>query len=101
MGSWPEETHMAWVQNKRIARMSKIDELPQGVRALVHEYGYNVVNAFLNIGVTKPNHIKHLVETVLDEFSPTRGSFSNQGCSTTLNRVETPPPPPISKLQQP
>lgn len=71
--------HEALVQERRIARMEYIDDLPAGIRALVHEYGYTVVDQFLALGVTNPRHIKHLVETVLDEFSPTRGSGSFQG----------------------
>ena len=74
----PEE-HDAFVTAKRQKRMAEIDRLPAATRELVHDYGWSVVNAFLSIGVTKPKHIKHLVETVLDEFSPTRGAFSSQG----------------------
>lgn len=65
--------------------MDIIDNLPAETRALVHHYGYNIVNAFLQIGVTKPRHIKHLVETVLDEFSPTRGSYARQGIRTEVD----------------
>lgn len=73
----PEQ--IAWVQKKRRKRLADIDQLPPEIRALVHEYGYNVVRAFLDCGVTQPNRIRHLVETVLDDFSPTRGSRSAQG----------------------
>ena len=69
----------AIVDKRRRDRMSKIDGLPPDMRALVHEYGFNVVQAFLDLGVTKSRHIRHLVETVLDAFSPTRGSSSAQG----------------------
>lgn len=67
--------------------MAAIDSLPPAHRQLVHDYGFHVVKSFLELGVVRPGHIKHLVETVLDEFSPTRASFSNQGISTDLNRV--------------
>lgn len=67
------------VDQRRRARMEKIDAQPQAIRELVHSYGWNVVNAFLTLGLKKPNHIRHLVETVLNEFSPTRGATSNQG----------------------
>lgn len=60
-------------------RMDSIDRLDPQVRLLVHQYGYCVVDAFLTLGIRSPRHIKHLVETVLDEFSPTRGSKSSQG----------------------
>lgn len=69
----------AAVEAKRAARMSSVDRMSPALRALVHDYGLTVVKAFLDIGVKDPRHIKHLVETVLDEFSPTRGSFSVQG----------------------
>lgn len=69
----------AWIDAKRTSRMAAVDVMPDDVRALVHEYGLNTVRAFLDIGVTKPRHIRHIVETVLDEFSPTRGSPSAQG----------------------
>lgn len=68
-----------WIDHKRRARMETVDRLPPDVRALVHEYGLNVVNACLQSGVVKAKHIRHIVETVLDDFSPTRGSFSAQG----------------------
>jgi hypothetical protein len=66
-------------QERRCARMSQIDSLEPDMRALVHEYGYHVVHSFMIRGITKPRILRHLVETVLDEFSPTRGTFSSQG----------------------
>lgn len=69
--------------------MRKIDSLPPELRELVHSYGFTVVKSFMDLGVSRPKHIRHLVETVLDNFSPTRGTFSNQGVSTQLNKVET------------
>lgn len=74
-----DDDFMRRVHERRAARMSALDELPPELRALVHEYGSNVVHAFMDCGVTKPNRIKHLVETVLDDFSPTRGSYASQG----------------------
>lgn len=67
------------VDRKRSARMREIDALPPELRACVHDYGWTVVFAFMQGGVQKPKRIRHLVETVLNEFSPTRGSFSAQG----------------------
>ena len=64
---------------KRKRRMTTIDAFPQELRELVNEYGLRVVQSFLDLGVTKPKHIRHVVESVLDEFSPTRGSNSLQG----------------------
>lgn len=67
------------VETRRVARMDAIDRMPPALRELVHDYGLNVVKACTDLGITKPNQIKHLVETVLDEFSPTRGTGSAQG----------------------
>lgn len=79
------------IEDRRRTRMEKIDSLPTDIRACVHEYGFNVVTACMQLGVTKSKHIRHLVETVLDEFSPTRGSASSQGtrCITRDRRAET------------
>ena len=82
MDSIPE-----FVAHKRVARMDMVDNYPPAIRALVHDYGLNVVKAFLDCGVNKPKRIKHLVEIVLDEFSPTRGSYSSQGLRT-VNKSE-------------
>lgn len=75
-------------ERRRAARMNQIDALPADVRELVHEYGFTVVKSFMDIGVVKAKHIHHLVETVLNEFSPTRGSFSAQGIRTIHEDVE-------------
>lgn len=74
-----------WIDQKRRRRMERIDNLSPEMRGLVHEYGFTVVGAFLDLGITKPNQIRHAVETVLDEFSPTRGSFSRQGIRTQVH----------------
>ncbi len=79
-----DEAFQDVVDRKRRARMDAIDRLPADLRELVHLYGFNVVNTMQLLGVTKANQIKHAVETVLDEFSPTRGSFSSQGIRTTI-----------------
>jgi len=70
------------VERKRRNRMARIDAMSPELRALVHEYGLNIVDVFLSYGVKKPARIRHAVETILDEFSPTRGSFSIQGIRT-------------------
>jgi hypothetical protein len=59
--------HLAIVQRKSAARMNAIDNMSPAVRELIHNYGYMVVKSFLDIGITKPAHIRHLVEVVLDE----------------------------------
>ena len=44
--------------------MNWIDAQPSAIRELINEHGLNVVQAFLQIGVTKPKHIRHLIDTV-------------------------------------
>jgi 2-polyprenyl-6-methoxyphenol hydroxylase-like FAD-dependent oxidoreductase len=79
-----ETERQQFVDRKRRNRMAEIDRQSPEIRALVHIYGWHVVDMFLRNGVTKAKHIRHLVETVLDEFSPTRGSFSAQGVRAPL-----------------
>lgn len=74
-----EQEHAEFVDKKRKARMDAVDRYPPEHRELIHAYGLNVVHNFIQCGVVKANHIRHLVETVLDEFSPTRGAYSSQG----------------------
>lgn len=69
----------AAIDRKRAARMSAFDSQTPAVRNLANEYGWTTVDSFLRLGVTNPRHIRHLVETVLNEFSPTRGSHASQG----------------------
>lgn len=64
--------------------MAEVDAHDPAIRSLIHEYGLNVVKTIYGLGVREPRHIKHIVETVLDEFSPTRGTFSNQGTRASL-----------------
>lgn len=78
------ETFQQMVDRKRSNRMQRYDNLPKEVRELCQEYGFAVVDAFLSLGVSNPKHIRHLVELVLDEFSPTRGSKSQQGIRTEV-----------------
>jgi len=74
-----DHDHQDFVDGKRRNRMATVDVMPSGIRDCVHEYGLNVVTALLQCGVKKPNQIRHVVETVLNEFSPTRGATSTQG----------------------
>jgi hypothetical protein len=73
------------VDMKRQKRMATIDEFDPAIRSLIHEYGYTVVKSIYDLGVTKPSQIKHIVETVLNEFSPTRGAYSVQGQRAFIN----------------
>ncbi len=74
-----EEQFREIVDNRRRVRMERVDAMSPALRACVNEYGLCLVEAFLQVGVTKPRHIRHIVEMTLNEFSPTRGSFSAQG----------------------
>lgn len=79
-----DEQFVAIVSHRRQARMARVDALPDDLRELVHEYGLCVVDQFMRHGIMKVRVIRHLVETVLDEFSPTRGSKSKQGIRTEI-----------------
>lgn len=80
-----DEENRAFVAGKRGSRMHDIDKLPADIRLLIHEYGYTIVKTLMDCGVTKPNRIKHIVETVLNEFSPTRGTYSIQGIRKNID----------------
>jgi hypothetical protein len=76
----------AVVDLKRRNRMAMIDAYSPAIRELIHEYGLTVVKTIHELGVTKPTQIRHIVETVLNEFSPTRGSYSIQGIRSEIDR---------------
>ena len=81
-GLWhPDMTpeHIAKVEENRRRRMDEIDRLSPELRACVKDYGWTVVKSFLDHKITRVKTIRHIVERVLDEFSPTRGSGSSQG----------------------
>jgi hypothetical protein len=78
------DEHQQFVDGKRQRRMAEIDSQPPAIRELVHEYGWPVVKTCMDLGINQPRHIRHLVETVLNEFSPTRGSFAAQGIRPPL-----------------
>ena len=82
-----EEEFQRVVQRRIRDRMERIDNLPPEIRKCVHDYGWHVVKSFMDLGVRKPRHIRHLVETVLDEFSPTRGSPSAQGRRSAMTKT--------------
>ena len=69
----------SFVDGRRAARMEKIDALPPDWRALVHEYGWTIVDALQGCGVKKANQGRHVIEVVLNETSAFRGGFSSQG----------------------
>jgi hypothetical protein len=65
---------------RRAKRMDRIDRMPPELRALVHEYGLTVVDAFTSCGVTKPKQIRHLIEVV-------RGGSYEIGKRDTQNQM--------------
>ena len=73
-----------WAQMKRITRMRLLDAQPAPIRQCVHDYGYHIVSTFMEYGIKDASAIRKIVETVLDEFSPTRGSYSKQGIRTEV-----------------
>jgi len=75
-----------FIDAKRAARMAAVDAMSAELRDLVHCYGMTVVQSFQDCGVRRPKRIRHLVETVLDEFSPTRGAKSAQGPRAAIGR---------------
>jgi thiamine pyrophosphate-dependent acetolactate synthase large subunit-like protein len=74
-----------FIAGKRAKRFAHIDAMSPELRALVYEYGLPVVKTLMDVGVTKPRHIRHVVERILDEFSPTRGSYTKQGKRTEVD----------------
>jgi hypothetical protein len=64
------------MNEKRQKRFAEIDNLSPEMRKVVHEWGWTVVKNFIDCGVTKPKHIRHLVNLVLDET--VRGGGSKQ-----------------------
>lgn len=82
MGGYAGGAFQEILDARRHNRMTWIDQQPKAIRELVHEYGLNIVKAFMDCGMKQPKHIRHCVERVLDEFSPTRGTYSSQGIRT-------------------
>ena len=63
---WTDEQRFAQAQSNSVKRMDYIDHQPQAIRELVHEYGWSVVKAFLDCGVSKPKQIRHLIRMTLE-----------------------------------
>ena len=77
--NYTDEEFEALVSKRRKDRFETIDNMTPELRELVYDYGLSVVQTALQVGIKKPKQIRHMVETVLNEFSPTRGNFSSQG----------------------
>lgn len=51
--------------DRAMKRMARVDAMPPELRQIVYEHSLEVVQEFLNMGVTIPKRIKHLIDTVL------------------------------------
>lgn len=49
---------------RSIRAMIAVDNMPRGLRECVHEYGYAIVHAMVESGVTDPRNIHQLVKEV-------------------------------------
>ena len=76
------------IDRRRANRMAVVDKYPPQIRELVHEYGLFIVKSFMDCGMKNPARIRHCVETVLNELSPTRGSYSQQGIRTNMQETK-------------
>lgn len=46
--------------------MSQIDRMSQGFRALVHEFGFTIVDAMMNDGYDDPGELRNVLESWRD-----------------------------------
>ena len=56
-------------------RMARVDQFPPDIRALVHEFGLEVVQEFWNHNVRRPNAMRHLIETVQGKYADGRNKI--------------------------
>lgn len=70
-------------------RMDRVDAMPPDLRKVVHEYGLEVVQEFINCGVKTPKTIRHLIATVRHEDHPCgQPRFKiNKGVSAKQNPI--------------
>lgn len=56
---------IAWGMSARsLKQFESVDGMGPSLKACVHEFGYTIVHAMLEAGVTKPNVIRNLVREV-------------------------------------
>lgn len=74
-------------------RMDRADALPTDIRRVVHEYGLEVVQEFLNHGVRRPESIAHLIDTARDaEYRNGQVRFKvNKGPAAKRNPINYEP----------
>lgn len=82
--------YMAATAERAAKRMARVDDMPRELRAVVYEYGLEIVQEFVNHGVTTPNRIKYLVDVVRNAELPTgqRRFKVNKGVSAKRNPIE-------------
>lgn len=69
-----------FISDKRKKRFEEIDKLPPELKNCVHEWGYNIVKNFVDLGIKKEKHINHLVRLVINETRAPEGfCYSAQG----------------------
>lgn len=54
---------MSDISENRVRSCDDTDAMPAPLRECVHEFGSSIVSCFLQRGVNKPDHIRHLVHT--------------------------------------
>lgn len=70
----PKNNSKQWAENhqeRRIRRMQSVDEISVEFKPIVHDWGLIVFEALWQCGVRKPNHMSHIIQTIINE---TRGS---------------------------
>ena len=72
----PMNTDVAdcYAQEYAIRRMAFIDRLTPEHRELIHEFGFDVIKAFLDHGITRPRTIRHLVHTIHEDMTGLKAS---------------------------
>lgn len=59
--------HLADIKGRCERRFEVIDSLPKATRLIVHEYGWKAVKTLLEVGVTEPAKIKHVLHLLIDQ----------------------------------
>lgn len=54
----------AAIVERATKRLARVDAMPRELRLVVYEYGLEIVQEFINCGVTMPSRIKHLIDVV-------------------------------------
>lgn len=69
--------------------MQRVDAMSPELRAVVHEFGLEIVTEFLAHGVKKPGSIKHLIESVRGTYGDGRPRFAiNQNAGRRRNPIK-------------